>query len=85
MSSPIVAVRNNAPVEEAAKIMARMKVRHLLVEDSSGAISWVLLLSLIWLDILGTNLKLVKKFQLLKYGKYSFDLHYLKMTRVQDV
>lgn len=36
MSSPPVTVRNNAPVEEAAKIMARKKVRHLLVEDSSG-------------------------------------------------
>jgi signal-transduction protein with cAMP-binding, CBS, and nucleotidyltransferase domain len=36
MSSPPVTVRNNAPVEEAANIMARKKIRHLLVEDSSG-------------------------------------------------
>jgi CBS domain-containing protein len=36
MSYPPVTVRNNAPIEEAAQIMARKKVRHLLVENSSG-------------------------------------------------
>ena len=36
MSSPPVTVKNNAPIEEAAKIMAGKKVRHLLVEDFSG-------------------------------------------------
>ncbi len=36
MSSHPVTVRNNAPIEEAAKIMAQRKVRHLLVEDPSG-------------------------------------------------
>ena len=36
MSSPPVTVKNNAPIEEAAKIMAGKKVRHLLVADFSG-------------------------------------------------
>jgi signal-transduction protein with cAMP-binding, CBS, and nucleotidyltransferase domain len=36
MSSPPVTVKNNALIEEAAKIMAGKKVRHLLVEDFSG-------------------------------------------------
>ena len=36
MSSQPVTVKNNAPIEEAAKIMAQKKVRHLLVEDPSG-------------------------------------------------
>ena len=36
MSSPPVTVKNNAPIEEATKIMAGKKVRHLLVEDFSG-------------------------------------------------
>lgn len=36
MSSPPVTVKNNAPIEEAAKIMAGKKVRHLLVEDFSA-------------------------------------------------
>jgi CBS domain-containing protein len=36
MSSPPVTVKNNTPIEEAAKIMAGKKVRHLLVEDFSG-------------------------------------------------
>ena len=53
MSSPPITVKNNAPIEEAAKIMAGKKVRHLLVEIFLATILWVLLLSLIWLDILG--------------------------------
>jgi CBS domain-containing protein len=36
MSSPPLTVKNNAPIEEAAKIMAGRKVRHLLVEDFSS-------------------------------------------------
>lgn len=36
MSYPPVTVKNNAPIEEAAKIMAGKKVRHLLVKDFSG-------------------------------------------------
>jgi CBS domain-containing protein len=36
MSAPPVTVKNNTPIEEAAKIMAGKKVRHLLVEDFSG-------------------------------------------------
>jgi signal-transduction protein with cAMP-binding, CBS, and nucleotidyltransferase domain len=36
MSSPPITVKNNAPIEEAAKIMAGKKVRHLLVADFSG-------------------------------------------------
>ncbi len=35
MSSPPVKVKNNAPIEEAAIIMAQKRVRHLLVENSS--------------------------------------------------
>jgi signal-transduction protein with cAMP-binding, CBS, and nucleotidyltransferase domain len=34
MSSPILSIRKNQPIEEAALIMIRNKVRHLLVEDS---------------------------------------------------
>ena len=33
MSSPILSIRNGQPIEEAALIMIRNKVRHLLVED----------------------------------------------------
>lgn len=36
MSFPPVTVKNNAPIEEAAKIMAIKKLRHLLVEDTYG-------------------------------------------------
>jgi CBS domain-containing protein len=35
ISSPIISVRKDQPIEEAALIMIRNKVRHLLVEDSS--------------------------------------------------
>ena len=34
MSFPTVKVKNNAPIEEAAKIMATKKLRHLIVEDT---------------------------------------------------
>src|ERR671918_2125367 len=34
MSSPILSIRKDQPIEEAALIMIRNKVRHLLVEDS---------------------------------------------------
>jgi signal-transduction protein with cAMP-binding, CBS, and nucleotidyltransferase domain len=34
MSSPILSIRKDQPIEEAAIIMIRNKVRHLLVEDS---------------------------------------------------
>ena len=33
MSSPILSIRNDQPIEEAALLMIRNKVRHLLVED----------------------------------------------------
>jgi predicted transcriptional regulator len=33
MSSPILSIRNDQPIEEAARLMIRNKVRHLLVED----------------------------------------------------
>lgn len=35
MSFPTVKVKENAPIEEAAKIMVRERIRHLLVENSS--------------------------------------------------
>jgi CBS domain-containing protein len=34
MSSPILSIRKDQPIEEAALLMIRNKVRHLLVEDS---------------------------------------------------
>jgi CBS domain-containing protein len=34
MSFPTIKVKNNAPIEEAAKIMATKKVRHLIVENT---------------------------------------------------
>jgi signal-transduction protein with cAMP-binding, CBS, and nucleotidyltransferase domain len=34
MSFPMVNVKKNAPIEEAAKIMATKKLRHLIVEDT---------------------------------------------------
>jgi signal-transduction protein with cAMP-binding, CBS, and nucleotidyltransferase domain len=34
MSFPTVNVKKNAPIEEAAKIMATKKLRHLIVEDT---------------------------------------------------
>jgi signal-transduction protein with cAMP-binding, CBS, and nucleotidyltransferase domain len=36
MSFPTVNVKKNAPIEEAARIMATKKVRHLIVEDTYG-------------------------------------------------
>jgi signal-transduction protein with cAMP-binding, CBS, and nucleotidyltransferase domain len=36
MSFPTVKVKKNAPIEEAAKIMATKKLRHLIVEDTYG-------------------------------------------------
>ena len=36
MSYPTVKVKKKAPVEEAAKIMATKKLRHLIVEDTYG-------------------------------------------------
>jgi CBS domain-containing protein len=36
MSFPTIKVKNNAPIEEAAKIMATKKVRHLIVENTYG-------------------------------------------------
>jgi CBS domain-containing protein len=36
MSFPAVKVKKNAPIEEAAKIMAANKLRHLIVEDTYG-------------------------------------------------
>jgi signal-transduction protein with cAMP-binding, CBS, and nucleotidyltransferase domain len=36
MSFPTVTVKKNAPIEEAAKIMATKKLRHLIVEDTYG-------------------------------------------------
>jgi CBS domain-containing protein len=36
MSSQILSIRKDQPIEEAAVIMIRNKVRHLLVEDSSS-------------------------------------------------
>jgi signal-transduction protein with cAMP-binding, CBS, and nucleotidyltransferase domain len=36
MSFPTVSVKKNAPIEEAAKIMATKKLRHLIVEDTYG-------------------------------------------------
>jgi predicted transcriptional regulator len=39
MSSSILSVRKDQPIEEAALIMIRNKVRHLLVEDSSSSSS----------------------------------------------
>jgi predicted transcriptional regulator len=39
MSSSILSVRKDQPIEEAALVMIRNKVRHLLVEDSSSSSS----------------------------------------------
>jgi len=36
MSSPILSIRKDQPIEEAALIMIRNKVRHLLVEDPAA-------------------------------------------------
>jgi CBS domain-containing protein len=36
MSFPPVRVKKNAPIEEAAKIIAGKKIRHLIVEDTYG-------------------------------------------------
>jgi signal-transduction protein with cAMP-binding, CBS, and nucleotidyltransferase domain len=36
MSFPTVRVKKTAPIEEAAKIMATKKLRHLIVEDTYG-------------------------------------------------
>jgi predicted transcriptional regulator len=36
MSFPPVKIKKNAPIEEAAKIMAAKKLRHLIVEDTYG-------------------------------------------------
>ena len=36
MSSPILSIRKDQPIEEAALLMIRNKVRHLLVEDPSS-------------------------------------------------
>jgi signal-transduction protein with cAMP-binding, CBS, and nucleotidyltransferase domain len=36
MSFPTVSVRKNAPIQEAAKIMATNKLRHLIVQDTYG-------------------------------------------------
>jgi signal-transduction protein with cAMP-binding, CBS, and nucleotidyltransferase domain len=36
MSYPPVRIKKNAHIEEAAKIMAREKIRHLIVEDTYG-------------------------------------------------
>jgi predicted transcriptional regulator len=36
MSFPTVTVKKKTPIEEAAKIMATMKLRHLIVEDTYG-------------------------------------------------
>jgi signal-transduction protein with cAMP-binding, CBS, and nucleotidyltransferase domain len=36
MSFPTVKVKKKAPIEEAAKIMATKKLRHLIVEDTFG-------------------------------------------------
>lgn len=36
MSSPILSIRKDQPIEEAALMMTRNKVRHLLVEDSTN-------------------------------------------------
>jgi predicted transcriptional regulator len=36
MSFPAIKVKKNAPIEEAVKIMAAKKLRHLIVEDTYG-------------------------------------------------
>src|SRR3712207_4614221 len=36
MSFPTAKVKKNAPIQEAAKIMARKKLRHLIVQDTYG-------------------------------------------------
>jgi predicted transcriptional regulator len=36
MSFPPVKVKKKTPIEEAAKIMASKKIRHLIVEDTYG-------------------------------------------------
>jgi len=35
MSTPVLSIKNNQPIEEAARLMIKKRVRHLVVEDSS--------------------------------------------------
>ncbi len=81
MSFPTVKVKKNAPIEEAAKIMATKKIRHLIVEDTYGKDVVGILQSPIWPSILSINLRL-QNFHLLKHGRYSFDWHCRKMNNL---
>lgn len=42
MSAPLVSIRNDRPIEEAARLMTRNKVRHLLVEDNSHGVAGII-------------------------------------------
>jgi CBS domain-containing protein len=42
MSSSLVSIRNDRPIGEAAHLMIKNKVRHLLVEDASHAVSGII-------------------------------------------
>ena len=42
MSAPLVSIRNDRPIEEAARLMIRNKVRHLLVEDNSHGVAGII-------------------------------------------
>lgn len=42
MSTPVVSVKSDLPIEAAARLMLRRKVRHLLVEDASHRVRGII-------------------------------------------
>jgi|SRR5436853_7401238 len=42
MSYPIVSIRNDRPIREAARLMIKNKVRHLLVEDACHGVAGII-------------------------------------------
>ncbi len=42
MSSPLVSIRNDRPIREAAHLMTKNKVRHLLVEDACHGLAGII-------------------------------------------
>jgi predicted transcriptional regulator len=42
MSTPLLSIRNDRPIQEAARLMIKNKVRHLLVEDSYHGLAGII-------------------------------------------
>lgn len=42
MSTPVVSVKSDMPIEQAARLMLRQKVRHLLVEDAYHRVTGII-------------------------------------------